>query len=164
MFWTWLSVLITRSGTSMQIGAVEIVLKPGCHRSWQDVISMADISLSKPLMCEIWIITSSELTVWITQLFGHALPEPWPYAQLAFPVLTLKWPNRLISKLQFSKERSLGMMTQDRDHCTWRQCLLSGIYMWWLLFKRQGSVIWGRSCVLVSYGNYHSREILQFSK
>lgn len=127
MFWTWLSVLITRSGTSMQIGAVEMVLKPGCHRSWQDVISMADISLSKPLMCEIWIITSSELTVWITQLFGHALPEPWPYAQLAFPVLTFKWGNGPISKLQFSKERSLWMMTQDRDHCTWRQCLLSGI-------------------------------------
>lgn len=104
MFWTWLSGLIRLSGTSMQIGTVEMVLKPGCHRSWQDVISMADISLSKPLMCEIWIITSSALAVWITQLCGHALLQPWPCAQLAFPILTLKWWNRRIYKLQFTKE------------------------------------------------------------
>lgn len=104
MFWTWLSGLIKLSGTSMQIGAVEMVLKPGCHRSWQDVISMADISLSKPLMCEIWVITSSALAVWITQLCGHALLQPWPCAQLAFPVLALKRWNRRINELPFTKE------------------------------------------------------------
>lgn len=80
MFWTWLSGLIKLSGTSMQIGAVEMVLKPGCHRSWQDVISMADISLSKPLMWEIWIITSSALAVWITQL--------WPRTPLTLTMCT----------------------------------------------------------------------------